>query len=111
MYKVFFKDRTVFFTVNSHELKKNDHALVHQYDSRKALGEIIDEFFQFDQVKELLPRIGDYFAVEENSRISFLKEHVHSEVLADERVHVVVKGMKRMSADIEYYVVHLERST
>ena len=53
MYKVFFKDRIVFF---SNDLQKTIHegeGLFYKYESKKALKKVVKAYFKLDSVKEL----------------------------------------------------------
>ncbi len=53
MYKVFFKDRIVFFSNDFPDSLKSSEGLYYKYDTRKALKKVIKAYFDLDSVKEL----------------------------------------------------------
>ncbi|MCB8994577.1 MAG: NUDIX domain-containing protein [Bacteroidales bacterium] len=53
MYKVFFKDRTVFFRDDFPETFKNKSGLFYKYHSRDELEELISAFFQLEKINSL----------------------------------------------------------
>ncbi len=53
MYKVFFKDRIVYFSNNFPESFKSAEGLYYKYDTRKALKKVVKAYFDLDSVKEL----------------------------------------------------------
>ncbi len=53
MYKVFFKDRTVFFTDDLSESFRTKSGLFYKYESRENLAEIISTFFYLNKINSL----------------------------------------------------------
>ncbi len=52
MYKVFFKDRTVFFTDDFHECIRRNTGLIYKYESTRALHALVDIFYDLEEVKD-----------------------------------------------------------
>jgi len=53
MYKVFFKDRTVFFSDDFPETFRTKNGLFYKYESRENLTEIISAFFRLEKIDTL----------------------------------------------------------
>jgi len=53
MYKVFFKDRTVFFRDDFPEAFRTKSGLFYKYESRESLSEIISAFFHLETINTL----------------------------------------------------------
>ncbi len=53
MYKVFFKDRTVFFRDDFPEAFRTKWGLFYKYDSRESFSEIISAFFHLEKINSL----------------------------------------------------------
>ncbi len=53
MYKVFFKDRTVFFSNDFPETFRTKNGLFYKYESRDNLAEIISAFFNLEKINSL----------------------------------------------------------
>jgi 8-oxo-dGTP pyrophosphatase MutT (NUDIX family) len=53
MYKVFFKDRTVFFRDDFPEAFRTKSGLFYKYESRESLAEIVSAFFHLEKINTL----------------------------------------------------------
>ena len=53
MYKVFFKDRTVFFRDDFKEAFRTKSGLFYKYESRENFSEIVSAFFKLDKINAL----------------------------------------------------------
>jgi len=53
MYKVFFKDRTVFFSDDFREPFRANHGLFYKYENREELSILIRAFFQLEKINAL----------------------------------------------------------